>query len=279
MENANLLNIPSRAEYIVCTKALNSNKSNAVLGFSLFMSPSGLILLLGSGQLVTLNLIGDPELLREFRSIAKDKSTTSIQKTKPQSQSFELHIKNILATDVSNPILKLDKSVEPSPKETLELLTHATQVLREQYFQKHDKAKQEIEKRVKVLQLLKEQQQKEIKQLLADKEVIRRNAERLAERYDDICDKQQLLFKRAQEVIRLATIQNPPSNMGEMEFQQQIEKINAITKVLANNVELARRKIKYQDNQINQYNVTTTKKTVELQPKAESAIKEILSDM
>lgn len=111
-------------------------------------------------------------------------------------ESFELHIKNILKTGLSQPILKLDKSSEPTPQESMELLMHATQTLRDQYFNKHDKARQEIQKRIKVLSLLKEQQFKEIDDLQREKENIRDNAERLAETYEDVCEKQQALLRR-----------------------------------------------------------------------------------
>lgn len=110
--------------------------------------------------------------------------------------SFENHIRTILKSDVSQPILKLDKSVEPKPQEALEVLMQAMQVLREQNFTKHDKARQEIQKRVKVLQLLKEQQLREIQQLQSEKDKIRDKAEKLAELYEDICEKQQTLYKR-----------------------------------------------------------------------------------
>ena len=278
MENANLLDIPSHAEYIVCTKALNSNKINPVIGFSLFTSPAGFVLLLGSGQLLTFNLIADPDFLREIRANKREyskKNETPIN----NGQAFVVFISNILMSEVSTPILKLDKSSEPSAKEMLELLMHATQTLREQYFPKHDKAKQEIEKRVKVLQLLKVQQLKDLEHLQREKDKIRANAERLAELYEDICDKQQILFRRAQDVIRLATINNPQTNVAELDFVKKIEKINEITKTLGNNLMLAKRKLEYQENQINLYNAKHKAKAIVLHPKAETVIKDTLGEM
>lgn len=278
LENTNQLNKPSQAEYVVCTKAISSNKLNPVLGFTLMLSPHGLVLFLATGEVVTLALIGDPGFLREQSVTGSNKNESSLATT-ISGQSFELHIKNILSSKVSNPILQLDKSSDPTPKEALELLMHATHVLREQYFLKHEKVKQEIEKRVKMLQLMKEQQAQDIAQLQLDKEVIRQKAENLAEKYEDICEKQQVLFKRAQDVVRLATVSNPQSAIAEQEFQQQIEKISIATKKLKSNIVLAKRNMGNQENQINQINVGNKAKTIVMQPRMENAVKELLSEM
>lgn len=157
---------------------------------------------------------------------------------------------------------------------------NATHQLREKYFLKHDRARQEIEKRAKLLVLLKEQQRQDIAQLNTDKELIRRNAERLAERYEDACEKQQALFKRAQDVVRLVSFNNPHSAQAEQEFQQKIDKINILTKRLAACISQARSKIDNQENQISRVNTGDTKqKTFELQPRMEKVIKDELSVM
>lgn len=193
-----MLSTSSRAEYLICTKVFDANKLNPVLGFTLSQSPSGLIVLLSSGQVVTLDLITDPSLIRGWHipSNTKQRQDLDSPMKKIFKDSFENHIRTILKSNVSQPILKLDKSIEPKSQESFELLLQATQVLREQHFTKHDKARQEIQKRVKVLQMLKEQQVREIQQLQSEKDKIRDKAERLAEVYEDIGEKQQQLYKR-----------------------------------------------------------------------------------
>jgi nuclear pore complex protein Nup88 len=59
-----LLTATSNAEYLVCTKAIDNDKINALLGFTLLQSPSGLLVLLASGQVLSLDLITDPTLIR-----------------------------------------------------------------------------------------------------------------------------------------------------------------------------------------------------------------------
>lgn len=140
----------SRCEYIVCTKALENSNFNPVIGLTFLQSPSGLLLLLASGQLVSLDLITNSSMLRDIdtNTNQRDKFLQESPLKKILKESFEVHIRNILKSGPSQPILKLDKQREPTPIESLEVLTQTTQMLREQYFTKHDKVKQELQKRV-----------------------------------------------------------------------------------------------------------------------------------
>lgn len=271
-----MLSTPSRAEYLVCTKAVDSSQTNPVLGFTQIQSPSGILLLLASGQVVSLSLIVDSGILREPQRKLKTNETKLNQL--PYSE-FESHIKSILAADVLQPILKLNTTSEPSPKESFELLTHAVEVLREQYFPKLNKVRTEIDKRVKHLMVLKEQQKQEIVQLQKQTDEIRENAERLAELYEDVSDKQQSLFKRAQEVVRLATLKTPDSAQHENDFRKQIEKINALTKTLGSNILIAKKKMEKQNIQVDQFKKDNAKKTIVLQPKVERTIMELLTEL
>lgn len=281
---------PSHAEYLVCTKALDCNKLNVILGFVLLQNPSGLLLILGSGQIVSLGVITDPGIFRN-KIINTTENTSSVvtegghssivELPKIFNQCFESHIKNILTSDVQQPLLKLDNVSEPTLKDSLELLLHATQILREKHFVKHMQAHQEIQKRVKQLQILKQQQFAEIAQLQSEKNDIREKAEKLAELYEDIAEKQAGLVKRAQEIVRLATIHLPQTSLIEKDFEMQIEKLNAITKILCENIMLAKRRIQSQEIQINKQHQQQQMKSKEiiLQPRQEIIIKEILSDV
>lgn len=198
--------------------------------------------------------------------------------------SFEAVIRGILTSSVSQPILQLDRSAEPSDKEALRMLMNATHLLREQYFPKLDRAGQAIEKRAKLLHLLRDKQRQELAQLMADKESVQRNAERLAERYEDIVEKQTTLFRRAQEVVHLAIVNNPHAAAQELEYQQKIEKIAAATQRLAASLAVARNKIGSQENQMNRANVgsggkVTPAKTIELNPRKEKVVLELLNDL
>ncbi|KAL1395869.1 hypothetical protein pipiens_010921 [Culex pipiens pipiens] len=249
-----LFNSQSRAEYVVCTKALPNSSTNSVLGFALLSSPPGILLQLASGQVVTLDLISDHSKIRDWNVAPGGKSSLATDSTlkKMMKDSFQDRIQTILKSGTTQPILKLDQTAEPTPQESFELLTQATKMLREHYFVKHEKARQEIERRVHVLKLLKQQQLSEIDQLQQEKQQIRDTAERLAENYEDICDKQSALFKRAQEVVRLATLRLPKGSFSENKFADMIEKIGSATRQLERNVDQAKQKITAQQVQVEQ---------------------------
>ncbi|XP_021710032.1 nuclear pore complex protein Nup88 [Aedes aegypti] len=271
----------SRAEYVVCTKALQNMSSNAVLGFALLQSPSGFLLQLASGQVVTLDLISDHHLIRDWKVKSGSKSLTGTESPlkKLLKDPFQDRIQSILKSGTTQPILKLDKTSEPTPQESFELLTQATRMLREHYFVKHEKARQEIERRVHVLRLLKEQQLSEIAQLQEEKQQIRETAERLAENYEDICDKQNALFKRAQEVVRLATLRLPKGSFSEKRYAEMIEKIGNATKQLQKNVDQAKQKISAQQVQVEQKQKAYNERIVVLPKKQEVIIQQIIGEM
>lgn len=238
----------------MCTKALGNAKSNPVLGFGILQSPSGLVLLLCSGQIVSLDIITNPAYARHLIKVAQLENSLKSESTgmpsKLFSDSFDMHIKAILSSGMSQPILKLNQSKDVTPKESLELLIYAFQVLRDQHITKHDKVRQEIEKRVKILQLLKSQQQQEIVQLQADQNQIRANAEHLAEMYEEKNDKQQELIKRLHDLMRLLNSKLPRTATLEKNFNAQIGKISKATKELTQNIAFAKKKMEKQQLQV-----------------------------
>lgn len=274
------LDKPSHVEYIVCTKALETAKANPVLGFTLLQSPSGLILFLASGQIVTLELISNPAYARHLidaKSIQSASKSSSSAQPKPFADSFEAHIRSIFSSGSSQPILKLSNTKELTDRDALELLMHASQTLREQHIERHDKARTEIEKRVRILQLLKAQQQQEVAQLLNEQTQIRANAEHLAEMYEEANDRQQALNKRLHDILRVINLKMPYAAVVEKNFGGEIEKIAAKTKDLARNISLLQKKIEKQQMVATNERKNNTKR-VQLQPKQEATIKEILGE-
>ncbi|XP_050100888.1 nuclear pore complex protein Nup88 [Anopheles aquasalis] len=278
-----LFNTHSRAEYVVCTKALQNANTNAVLGFTLLQSPSGLVLLLSSGQVVSLDLITDHSLIRNLPLTASGNNKSSNNSESPVKNmlkdSFQKRIQMILKTGLTQPILKLDQTTEPTPQESFELLTQMTRMLRDHYFVRHEKARQEIEKRVHVLKLLKQQQLADIEELQAEKLKIRETAERLAETYEDLCDKQNALFKRAQEAVRLATLRLPKGSYSEKKFTEMVDKIHQSVKVLQKNVDQVKQKISTQQVQLESRKKNVKEKSFTLPAKQEEIIKQIIGEM
>jgi Nuclear pore component len=74
-----LLTATSNAEYLVCTKAIDGDRINAILGFTLLQSPSGLLVLLASGQVLSLDLITDPTLIRGWPMASVNKMQLTVE--------------------------------------------------------------------------------------------------------------------------------------------------------------------------------------------------------
>lgn len=164
---------------------------------------------------------------------------------------------------------------DASPKESIELILNAFQRLRDQYISNHDKVRQKIENRVKILRVLDGQQRQEVAELLQEKDKLRENAERLADKYEEINDRQQILLKSLHEILRLVNLRMPTAMVAERNFSEQINKIHATTKELVNNVAAAKKKMEKQHHFAA---ADQPSKAVTLMPKQETAIKEIITE-
>lgn len=165
--------------------------------------PSCAILLLSSGQVISLKLVIDPKLIQDCLTKTKDDNNQTKTDDAQQTQlnqvlgpSFIDHIKNILKRSVTQPILSLDKSANPSPQECYELLTQAVEVLRTQYLKRHELVRAEFARRINTIKLCKEQQKQDIADLERERELIRDKAHKLAERFEEYSDQQEVLTKR-----------------------------------------------------------------------------------
>lgn len=275
----------AHAEYVVCTKALDDVKSNVVLGFALLQSPSGLVLLLSSGQVVSLNMITNPRYLQNrlaSTALPNDKSKndtttpSSAIDSKLFSNAFEESVRQTLASGVSQPILKLNNGKEATPKESIELLLDAFQLLRDQYMTKHNRVRQMIEKRVKIQRVLEEQQRQEVADLMLEKVKLRENAESLAERYEELNDRQQDILKNLHEVLRAVNSRFPNASAAERNFTEKINKIDAATKELANKIAVTKNKMVKQ--RLYQTSTASPQRKFTLQPKQEAALKEVIAE-
>lgn len=281
LENA--LNQLAHAEYLVCTKALDNAQPNTVIGFTLLQSPSGLVTLLASGQVVSLNIITNPSLLPHFKSQTNGtdgKANESAISAKVfQSGSFVEAIRQMLSSGTTQPVFKLDTSKNPSAKQCVEFMLNSFQLLRDQYINKHDRVRQKIENRVKILHVLEQQQRQEIQELMVEKENLRENAERLADKYDDMSEKQQQIMRQLHEVHRLLNQRIPTASGAERIFVEQIEKISVVTRELGQSIAAGKKKLeKFEKQGGSAIDSTPTRKEFILYPKQETAVKEMLAE-
>ncbi|XP_033345817.1 nuclear pore complex protein Nup88 isoform X1 [Bombus vosnesenskii] len=215
-----LSNQPS-LQYLICrrTKHTEQNEATPILGFGLLQEPCVLVALLHTGDVVTRSVIDlyyFPEI--ELPELIIDK------KKKVNKETFDMYIKRLLKRETSQPLIKIgSKSV--TPRECLQLLYHATDVFRKEYFVKHDTVRKEIGKKMRALKVIKTQLLKELDTLLETKKKLHQTAEQLAEKYEDIKDEQEKLAQRAKEVLRLVNYKEPSMTPIERAEAEELRKM------------------------------------------------------
>lgn len=278
----NSICVPSHAEYVVCTKIDSGNRVNAVLGFVIMQMPNCAVLLLSSGQVLSLKLIIDLKLLSTLPSTKTISAANAItdqqhsQLNELLSTSFVDDIRRLLKRDVTQPILSLDKSSSPTPQECNELLIQAIKTLRTQYLKKHELVRAEFNKRILTLKLWKERQKQDISDLEEERNKIRDSAHKLAEKFEELREQQEVLTKRYQDLMRQANTRLPGNNLAQKEFAKEVERLNDFTKKMSSTFEKYKNTINKQNYQIAKYQENSNMKTYELPEAQERTIKDIL---
>ncbi|KAH8232542.1 hypothetical protein KR032_009084 [Drosophila birchii] len=265
----------SRAEYILCTKFNSGEGINAVLGIALLQMPAGVVLLLGSGQVVSLKLVIDAQLLVTPGEHRKTGLDIDEQESGP---SFVDTIKSLLQRSVNQPILA-DKLVSPSAQESYELLNQAIEVLREEYLKRHDLVSAAFARHINQIQLKEQQQLQEIQDLEQERELISERAHKLAERFEEISYNQELLVRKCYNLMKQANAALPNNLMAERGFAQEVTRLNEVTKGLAANLDTAKKSLNKQRYHIAKSQEELKKNAYELPENQHRTIKEILTQL
>ncbi|XP_022227934.2 nuclear pore complex protein Nup88 [Drosophila obscura] len=265
----------SRAEYVLCTKFDSSERINAVCGISLLQLPAGVVLLLASGQVISLKLVIDAQLLVAPSEKTQRASDVDQQESGP---SFLDKIKALLQRNVNQPILA-NKLSSASPHEGYELLNQAIEVLREQYLKRHDLVRTEFAKHINQILLRKEQQLREIQELEHEREIISEGAHKLAERFEEISDNQELLVRKCHSLMQKANTALPNNVVAEHEFTQEVSRINKATKGMAADLDAAKKMLNKQRYHIAKSQDELKSNVYELPEKQHRTITEILTQL
>ncbi|XP_074041909.1 nuclear pore complex protein Nup88 [Leptinotarsa decemlineata] len=252
---------PTKAEYTVCTKTATSQKVNPVIGFGLYYEPTAIITLLADGSLVTLGVLYAADLPKisdtdDYCDGARQASPLK----KMLQEPFDAYIQKILKKTPTQPVLKLPSSGEHTQEQCYELLQRAAQVFREEYFKNHIKAREELEKRVHTLSLMKRNQLKEIEIMNEEREILQEKASNLAEKYEDIKDKQDELLKRCENLLMLVSRKRSEPSDSERDFLNELQEVNEKILVYRNKIDKIKNKMKYQEIQIENWKAQEVKK-------------------
>lgn len=243
-------------EHIICTRPLPTSRSFPVRGFLILSDLS-----LGA-TMICITSTYECMLLPLLSSIRPPSPPLLCSHPGPSSGSsplrgfadntFEQHIRNILARSSTNPLLlkAADKETAPPPTECLQLLSRATQVFREEYILKQDMAHEEMERRVK---LLKGQKSKQVEELGLCKEErlgLRKNAEMLADKYEDAKYRQEVILGRMKKVLGSLQNQLPILSHSERDMKKELQTISNQLKHLDNCIKQVNMKMEYQKTQV-----------------------------
>ncbi|XP_030151404.1 LOW QUALITY PROTEIN: nuclear pore complex protein Nup88 [Lynx canadensis] len=203
-------------EHILCTKPLPCRQPAPIRGFWIVPDILGptMICVTSSYECLIRPLLstvhpGSPPLLCTQEDKAAEESPLRILAETPDS--FEKHIRSILQRSVANPafLKSCDRDAAPPPGDSLQLLSRATQVFREQYVLKQDLAKEEIQRRVRLLCDQKKKQLGDLSYCREERKSLREMAERLADKYEEAKEKQEDLTNRMQTVLHSFRAQLP----------------------------------------------------------------------
>ncbi|GCB79903.1 hypothetical protein scyTo_0016060 [Scyliorhinus torazame] len=168
------------------------------------------------------------------------------------SNSFEQHIRNILRRNVTNPLLlrASEADVPPPPQECLQLLSRATQVFREEYILKQALAREEIVRRVKLLDSQKRKQQQDLVQCIRDKKLMREMAEIIADKFEATRDNQEDIMNRMKRVLHNFNSKLPVLSDSEKDMTKELKSIKEQLMDLGNSVKQVHMKNGYQQREI-----------------------------
>lgn len=157
---------------------------------------------------------------------------------------------------------------------------NSIQTMRELQFKKHDNVRQEIMKRVRILEMMKNQQRDEIIALLEFKKVIQENAYRLADKHEDIIERQlRVQTKIDSTCSRLLSLKLPTNTVNEKEFFDRIKSLKVGVDKLSQDVCQIKIKHESQKKSSDKETMRTDEGTTSLPQKQEESIKEFMKDM
>ncbi|KFP31719.1 Nuclear pore complex protein Nup88, partial [Colius striatus] len=244
-------------EHILCTKPLPCRPPAPIRGFWIVADILGstMICITNTYECITRPLLStvhaaSPPLLctREDTQVA----ASPLRLLAESQRSFEEHVRSLLQRGSANPLLLRadDKDAAPPPEECLQLLSRATQVFREEYILKQDLAREEIQQRVKLLQIQKKKQLEDLNYCVQERKRLREVAERLADKYEEAKEKQEDIMNRMKKVLRSFHSRLPVLSDSEKNMKKELQGIHEQLQQLSNAVSQVKMKMEYQQEKV-----------------------------
>ncbi|XP_032124703.1 nuclear pore complex protein Nup88 isoform X3 [Sapajus apella] len=175
------------------------------------------------------------------------------------------------------PLLSSEKDTAPPPEECLQLISRATQVFREQYILKQDLAKEEIQRRVKLLCEQKKKQLEDLNYCREERKSLREMAERLADKYEEAKEKQEDIMNRMKKVLHSFHSQLPVLSDSERDMKKELQLIPDQLRHLGNAIKQVTMKKDYQQRKMEKV-LSLQKPTITLSAYQRKCIQSILKE-
>ncbi|KAF4012272.1 hypothetical protein G4228_004325 [Cervus hanglu yarkandensis] len=170
-----------------------------------------------------------------------------------------------------------EKDMAPPPEECLQLISRATQVFREQYILKQDLAKEEIQRRVKLLCDQKKKQLEDLNYCREERKSLREMAERLADKYEEAKEKQEDIMNRMKKVLHSFHSQLPVLSDSERDMKKELQLIPDQLRHLGNAIKQVTMKKDYQQRKMEKV-LSPQKPTITLSAYQRKCIQSILKE-
>lgn len=271
-------------EHILCTKPLPCRKSAPIRGFWIIPDILGptMICITNTYECLIRPLLStvhpvSPPLLCTREDVEVAESPLRILAETPDS--FENHIRSILKRSAANPafLKSSEKDLAPPPEECLQLISRATQVFREQYILKQNLAKEEIQRRVELLQQQKETQSEDLNKCEKERAELQKTAKDLAEKYEEAKEKQEDIMNRMRKVLHSFHSQLPVLSDSERDMKKELQLIPDQLRHLGNAIKQVTMKKDYQQRKMEKV-LTPQKPTITLSAYQRKCIQSILKE-
>ncbi|ELK24073.1 Nuclear pore complex protein Nup88 [Myotis davidii] len=271
-------------EHILCTKPLPCRQPAPIQGFWIVPDILGptMICITSTYECLIRPLLStvhpaSPPLLCTQGDVEVAESPLRILAEAPDS--FEKHIRSILQRTVANPafLKSSEKDTAPPPEECLQLISRATQVFREQYILKQDLAKEEIQRRIKLLCDQKKKQLEDLNYCREERKSLREMAERLADKYEEAKEKQEDITNRMKKVLHSFHSQLPVLSDSERDMKKELQLIPDQLRHLGNAIKQVTMKKDYQQRKMEKI-LSPQKPTITLSAYQRKCIQSILKE-
>ncbi|KAL4224419.1 ribosomal small subunit export from nucleus [Mactra antiquata] len=246
----------SIVEHLICTKPELNSPNCPVYGLSQFKDDTvGTILLALSRDYEFESVrMSDMRYLTNDTQLLSSNSGRMLPSPlrKISREPFDVRIRRILQKNVSSPLIRTGTNTDMSQQECFQLLSRATQIFREEYIQKQDLARQELQRRVGILKEQKSLQVEDLNQLQSSRNILSDKAEQLAVSLDDCTVKQKQLLRRLENIMRKLQSRVPFLSKAERSMKQELETIHERLAVLKRSLEQVQVRKDYQQSQIKQ---------------------------